>query len=140
MALFFGLAQVYSRQLKEFQILDKNIGLVVDEYGEIEGLISIEDIFQEIVGKFDVNNNSMEIQTINKSTVQVDANIKVRDLNKKLNWELPESGAKTLNGLIIDYLEDIPQNKLCIQIDNYSMEIVELEDNSISKLKISKNK
>ena len=129
-----------SRQLKEFQILDKNIGLVVDEYGEIEGLISIEDIFQEIVGKFDVNNNSMEIQTINKSTVQVDANIKVRDLNKKLNWELPESGAKTLNGLIIDYLEDIPQNKLCIQIDNYSMEIVELEDNSISKLKISKNK
>lgn len=129
-----------SRQLKEFQILDKNIGLVVDEYGEIEGLISIEDIFQEIVGKFDVNNNSMEIQTINKSTVQVDANIKVRDLNKKLNWELPESGAKTLNGLIIDYLEDIPQNKLCIQIDNYSMEIIELEDNSISKLKISKNK
>ena len=114
--------------------------MVVDEYGEIEGLISIEDIFQEIVGKFDVNNNSMEIQTINKSTVQVDANIKVRDLNKKLNWELPESGAKTLNGLIIDYLEDIPQNKLCIQIDNYSMEIVELEDNSISRLKISKNK
>ena len=127
-----------ARQLKEFQILDKNIGLVVDEYGEIEGLISVEDIYHEIVGKFKPEINNGEINILNKGNIIVDGNIRVRDINKKLDWKLPESGSKTLNGVIVDYLEDIPKQKICLTLDNYRMEILNIEDNTITKVRISK--
>ena len=127
-----------SRQLKEFQILDKNIGLVVDEYGEIEGLISVEDIYHEIVGKFKPEQNNAEINVLNKNNVIVDGNIRVRDINKKLDWKLPESGSKTLNGVIVDFLEDIPKQKICLTLNNYRMEILNIEDNTITKVRIAK--
>ena len=67
-----------------------------------------------------------------------DGNSKIRDLNNYVNWEIPETSSKTINGLITEYLDQIPQANLCIEIDNYRFEILELDDNLISKIKIKK--
>ena len=73
-----------------------------------------------------------------RGNIIVDGNIRVRDINKKLDWKLPESGSKTLNGVIVDYLEDIPKQKICLTLNNYRMEILNIEDNTITKVRISK--
>ena len=127
-------------QLHAFQDTDNNFALVVDEYGEIEGLISVEDIFIEIVGKFgsDIIEQEKEFSLQPDGSVVTDGNSKIRDLNNYVNWEIPETSSKTINGLITEYLDQIPQANLCIEIDNYRFEILELDDNLISKLKIKK--
>ena len=71
-------------------------------------------------------------------SILTDGNSKIRDLNNYVNWEIPETSSKTINGLITEYLDQIPQANLCIEIDNYRFEILELDDNLISKIKIKK--
>ncbi len=137
---FVSQTSTLSHQLKEFQTLDKNMGLVVDEYGELQGLISIEDIFSEIVGQFGTDQSLSEnnISVKEDGSVEADGNYRVRDLNKKMSWSLPEDGSKTLNGMMVDFLETIPNANLCVEIGKYRLEILNIEDNSIAKLRISK--
>ncbi len=137
---FVSQSTKLTHQLREFQNLDKNIGLVVDEYGEIEGLISIEDLFSEIVGKFNQQNlqkpDALNVRS--DGSIIVEGNYKVRDLNKQLEWELPEDGSKTINGMIVDYLEYIPSTNLCMEINGYQLEILNIVENSIDKVKLKK--
>ena len=138
---FVSQSTKLAHQLREFQNLDKNIGLVVDEYGEIEGLISIEDLFSEIVGKFNQQNlqkpDALNVRS--DGSVIVEGNYKIRDLNKQLEWELPENGSKTINGMIVDFLEFIPSNNVCLEIEGYQLEILNIVENSIDKVKLKKS-
>ena len=127
-------------QLREFQLNDVNIALVVDEYGEIEGLISIEDIFKEIVGKFGNSRTELEKEFIKlkDGSIVTDGNSRIRDLNNFKNWSISEENSKTINGLITEHLDQIPQANLCVEIGVYRFEILEIDDNSITKIKIKK--
>lgn len=137
---FVSQSTLLMKQLREFLASNQSIALVVDEYGEIEGLISVEDIFKEITGKFGGDKEELEREFIKlkDGSILTDGNSKIRDLNNYINWEIPETSSKTINGLITEYLDQIPQANLCIEIDNYRFEILELDDNLISKIKIKK--
>jgi Mg2+/Co2+ transporter CorB len=129
------------KQLKEFQVHDRNMGLVVDEYGEIQGLITIEDIFKEIVGKFGNENTSdpdTDFVKLKNDSILTNGNFKIRDINKALDWDINEENSKTINGLITEHLDFIPQANLCLQIEKYKYEILDIEDNFISRVKIKR--
>ena len=138
---FVSQSTALMKQLKEFQDNDKNMALVVDEYGEIQGLITIEDIFKEIAGKFGSDRIELEKEFIKlkDGSILTDGNSRIRDLNNYIDWSIPEENSKTINGLITEYLDQIPQANLCIEIQNYRFEVLEIDENSISKIKIKKN-
>ena len=137
---FVSQSTLLMKQLKEFLANNEALGFVVDEYGEIEGLVSVEDIFIEITGKFGGDKKELEKEFIKlkDGSILTDGNSKIRDLNNYLNWKIPEDTSKTINGLVTEYLDQIPQANLCIEIENYRFEILEFEDNLISKIKIKK--
>lgn len=138
---FVSQSTALMKQLKEFQDNDKNMALVVDEYGEIEGLITIEDIFKEIAGKFGSDKVELEKEftKLKDGSIITDGNSRIRDLNNFLNWSIPEDSSKTINGLITEHLDQIPNANLCVEINKYRFEILNIEDNSISKIKIKKS-
>ena len=138
---FVSQSTALMKQLREFLSNDKSIALVVDEYGEIQGLISIEDIFKEIVGKFGSAKEELEKEfvVLGDKSVITDGNARIRDLNNYVGWDINDDSSKTINGLVTEYLDQIPQANLCIEIDNYRFEIIEIENNFISKIKIKKN-
>ena len=137
---FISQSTTISMQLKKFQQQDNNLSLVVDEYGEIQGLLTLEDIFTEIVGKFGAAKAELEKEFLKKKdgSVIADGNSKIRELNNFMNWDIDEDGSKTINGAITDYLDQIPQENVCLEIGNYRIEILKIEDNFISKVKIYK--
>ena len=137
---FVSQSTLLMKQLREFLSNNQSLGLVVDEYGEIEGLISVEDIFKEITGTFGGDKEELEKEFIKlkDGSILTDGNSKIRELNNYLNWKIPEDNAKTINGLITEYLDQIPQANLCIQIGDYRFEVLELDENLISKIKIVK--
>ena len=137
---FVSQSTLLMKQLREFLSNNQSLGLVVDEYGEIEGLISVEDIFKEITGTFGGDKEELEKEFIKlkDGSILTDGNSKIRELNNYLNWRIPEDNAKTINGLITEYLDQIPQANLCIQIGDYRFEVLELDENLISKIKIVK--
>ena len=137
---FVSQSTALMKQLKEFQDNDNNMALVVDEYGEIEGLITIEDIFKEIAGKFGSDKVELEKEftKLKDGSVLTDGNSKIRDLNNYLDWSISEENSKTINGLITEHLDQIPQANLCIEIKKYRFEILKIEDNSIARIKIKK--
>ena len=139
---FVSQSTALMKQLREFLSNDKSIALVVDEYGEIQGLISIEDIFKEIVGKFGAAKEDLEKEFVvlkDKSLI-TDGNAKIRDLNNFVGWDIHDDSSKTINGLITEFLDQIPQAKLCLEIDGYRFEIIEIDNNFISKIKIKRIK
>mgnify|MGYP001201388061 FL=1 len=125
-------------QLKNFQKNGTEVALVVDEYGEVTGLITLEDLIELIVGQFNDEELEEDYEVIDEFTVIADGSTIIRELNKKLEWDLPEDGAKTLNGLIIDHLNQIPTNNICIQLDTFKLETFKIESNKVIQLKISK--
>ena len=137
---FVSQSTLLMKQLREFLANNQSLGLVVDEYGEIEGLISVEDIFKEITGKFGGDKEELEKEFIKlkDGSILTDGNSKIRELNNYLNWAIPEDNAKTINGLVTQYLDQIPQANLCIEVENYRFEVLELDENFISKIKIRK--
>ncbi|AOT09234.1 HlyC/CorC family transporter [Pseudoalteromonas luteoviolacea] len=126
-------------QLLKFQQNKERIGLVVDEYGDIQGLVTLEDILEEVVGDFTTTQTptpSDEVTVQSDGSVLVDGSANIRDLNKEMGWALPTEGPKTLSGLIVEYLEDIPESQLSLKIANYPMEVIEVKENMIKIVKI----
>ena len=126
-------------QLLKFQHAKERLGLVVDEYGDIQGLVTLEDILEEIVGDF---TTTMTPPTSDEVTLQpdgsylVDASASIRDINKEMSWQLPTDGPKTLNGLIIEYLEEIPQSNISLRISGYPVEIIDVAGNMIKTVRV----
>ena len=122
-----------STQLFNFQKNKKTVAVIIDEYGSVKGLVTIKDVLEEIVGELatDIDRETVEIMEQKDGSYLIDASIPLRELNKKLNWQLPINGAKTLNGLIIDQVETIPENNIKIEIHNYAIETVLIRNNMI---------
>ncbi len=127
------------QQLFNFQQSKERIGLVVDEYGDIQGIVTIEDILEEIVGEFttDLADTNVDIHPQDDGSYLIDGGAHVRLINRQLGWTLPQDGPKTLSGMVIEYLETIPDSNVCIRLDNYRIEIVQIQDNMIRTAKVS---
>jgi len=125
-------------QLLNFQKEKQRIALVVDEYGDVQGIVTLEDILEEIVGEFtsDFASNMPEISPQEDGAYVIDGGAVLRDINRALRWTLPIEGPKTLNGLVLEYLETIPESNLCLQIEEYQIETLQIKDNMVRNLKI----
>ncbi len=126
-------------QLIKFQAEKQRIAMVVDEYGDIQGIVTIEDILEEIVGEFttDLAATSVDIHPQEDGTYLVDGGTHIRLINRSLDWDLPVDGPKTLNGLITEHLETIPEANICFTLESYRFEIVQIQDNMIRTVKLS---
>jgi Mg2+/Co2+ transporter CorB len=125
-------------QLLNFQRARRRIALVVDEYGDVQGLVTLEDILEEIVGEFttDPAASIKEVHPQEDGTWLVDGSANIRELNKLLDWDLPVDGPKTLNGLILEHLEAIPEAGTSLKIVDYPIDIIQVSDNAVKTAKI----
>ncbi len=132
-------AQLHN-QLFHFQSEQRRIAIVVDEYGEVQGIATLEDILEEIVGDFtsDVSTTSQDITPQEDGSFIIDGTMTIRELNKGLDFSLPVGGPKTFSGLIIETLEAIPENSVCLKIENYQIEILKVQTNTIASAKINR--
>ena len=125
-------------QMLNFQKQKRRIGLVVDEYGVLQGMVTLDDILEEIIGEFttDLQTFNKDIQPQEDGSFFVDGGTTIRDINKQLDWELPTEGPKTINGVILEHLEDIPEAGTSLRINGYTFEITQVVDNAVKKVKI----
>ncbi len=126
------------QQLLNFQHGKRRVGLVVDEYGDLLGLITLTDLLEEIVGEFttDLADSFPEVHRAEDGSLLLDASISVRDLNRALGWELSTDGPKTLNGLILEYLETIPDGDTSLKLEGHILEILQTTDNAVKTVKV----
>jgi len=127
-----------STQLVQFQRRVQRIALVVDEYGDIQGIVTLEDILEEIVGEFttDPGDEGEDVVRESSDTYLVDGTANIREINRAQNWELPTDGPKTINGLILELLETIPEPTTCLKINGYPIEILDSDGTRIRKVRV----
>ena len=126
-------------QVLNFQKEKKHVGLVVDEYGDIQGLLTLRDLMEEIAGDFAMSAVEVErfVATQEDGSVLVDGSISIRVLNRLANWHFPINGARTLSGLIIETLESIPKTAICVVIAGYRIEVLSVSRNTIQQVRVS---
>ncbi|MBE7375916.1 HlyC/CorC family transporter [Pseudomonas lopnurensis] len=126
-----------STQLLNFQKQKRRIGIVVDEYGDVRGIVTLEDILEEIVGEFSNQDSlrSPDIHPQDDGTLVIDGAAYIREVNRALDWKLPCDGPKTLNGLITEALEHIPDSGICLQVGDYRLEILQAADNRVKSVR-----
>lgn len=127
-------------QLFNFQTEKRRVGVVVDEYGVVQGIIAIDDILEEIVGNYTTNfaEQFADITASGDDNYIINGSTTIRDINKQLDWKLPTEGPKTLNGLILEKLESFPDSEsVSLAIGDYQMEIIDLQDNRINSVRVS---
>ncbi|OOZ41107.1 magnesium/cobalt efflux protein [Solemya pervernicosa gill symbiont] len=127
-----------NRQLLNFQHNRQRTGLVVDEYGDIQGLVTLEDLLEEIVGEFTTDpSDNREIHPQSDGSYLINGSASIRELNRTMQWQLPSEGPKTLNGLILEHLESIPQTGTSLLVNGYPIEIVQSADNVVKTARIT---
>jgi Mg2+/Co2+ transporter CorB len=129
-------------QLNNFQQDKKRVAVVLDEYGSVKGMVDINDILEEIVGELSDPHEEVKIDIKEQKDGShlIDASISVREVNKRLGWDLPLSGPKTLNGLILENTETIPEANISLEVEDYLIETILIKDNMIKYAKVTKLK
>ena len=125
-------------QLLNFQRQRRRVAFVVDEYGDVQGLVTLEDLLEEIVGEFTSDTSSLhkDVHREKGGSFIVNASASVRTLNRKMGWTLPASGPRTLNGLIIEYLETIPEAGTSLRVSDYSIDILQTGENAVKTVRL----
>jgi len=137
---FIPMGTQLHKQLIHFQQRRTRIGLVVDEYGVIQGLATLEDLLEEIVGEFttDLQAFVADIHKEADGSCLVSGSASIRDINKQMNWKLPTDGPRTLNGLILEHLETMPETGTSLRITDYTMEITQTTGNAVRMARVSR--
>jgi Mg2+/Co2+ transporter CorB len=135
---FIPAATPIYTQLQFFRENRQRMGMVVDEYGEIEGLVTLEDIIEELVGKFTTRQSDVagSLSWSGDGVVLVDGAATLRDLNRMLGVDFPLDGPRTLNGLIVEHLQDIPEVGVGVRVGSVAMEIVQTQDRKIKMVRL----
>lgn len=138
-AYFIPETTTLNVQLNKFNSQNRRMALIVDEYGHLQGLLTIEDLLEEIVGELTTDTRHFHqdddtAEVLEDGSIALDAGEFIRDINKNFDFDLPTDGPKTLNGLIQEILETLPETGTCIRINNYSLEVVERSKNAIEKV------
>lgn len=125
-------------QLRNFKEEKKHIGLIVDEYGDIKGLLTLKDILEEIASEFTAQAIPFHknIQRKKDGSYVLQGTVSIRKINRKLKIELPTDGPKTISGLIVEYLETIPESRVCLKLEGYPMEVVDIEEKILKTIRI----
>lgn len=135
---FVPQSTTLDKQLRQFQKQQRRLALVVDEYGELVGLVSLEDILQQLIGSV----ASLEtpfpqgIVALGDGSFRISGSVLIRELNQRLSWQLPSEGPKTLNGLITEALESLPESGVCLKIGPYRLEVQEIAHNRVEQVRL----
>ena len=130
-----------NKQLANFQLENKRVGLIVDEYGDIEGLITLRDILEIIVGEITSDRaEKMDIMPQADGSFMLEGSMMIRDINRRIGWDLPTDGPKTLSGLILETAQSIPESNVGIKIGEYRFETVLIKDNVVKMAKAQRIK
>ena len=138
-AYFAPSGTTLNTQLLNFQRDKRRMAFVVDEYGDIQGLVTLDDILEEIVGEFTTDPATMMHKDVRKDvdgSFVASASTTIRALNRSMHWNLPTDGPKTLNGLIVEYLETIPEPGTTLKLADYMLEVLQTGDNAIKTVRI----
>lgn len=127
-----------NQQLLNFQNQKRRIGFVVDEYGDIQGLVTLEDILEEVVGEFtsDPATRMKNVYADDDGSYRIAGNVTLRSLNRNLGWKLPVKGPKTINGLLLEHLQSIPQSGKKITIGGYEFEIIDARSHAVKAVRV----
>ena len=138
-AYFIPESTKLTTQLLNFKKMRSRFAIVVDEYGEVQGLVTLEDILEEIVGDFTTNEADRVEEIIAQSDGRflIDGAATIRDVNKTTNWDLPLDGPKTLNGLVLEQLESIPDGNVSFSINNFKFETIEINGTRVKKVAVT---
>jgi Mg2+/Co2+ transporter CorB len=127
-----------NQQLLNFQRQRRRVAFVVDEYGDVQGLVTLEDLLEEIVGEFATDTSALhkDVHKEKGGSYVVNASASVRTLNRKMGWSLPTTGPRTLNGLIIEFLETIPDAGTSLRVDGYSIDVLQMGENAVKTVRL----
>lgn len=129
-----------SKQLKAFQTVGYKMGIIVDEYGDICGLITLSDIIEEIIGQYNMEASSIQyfVRKIKTNVFEVDAGMNIRDFNRATGFDLPVDGPNTLRGIMLEHLEHLPTHYVGCRINDYGLDIISFKDGQIGSVKVMK--